>query len=31
MIAFLQGKLAEKTPTVAVVDVQGAGYEVFSA
>lgn len=29
MIAFLQGKLAEKSPTVAVVDVQGVGYEVF--
>jgi len=29
MIAFLHGKLAEKTPTVAVVDVQGVGYEVF--
>jgi len=29
MIAFLNGVLAEKTPTVAVVDVQGVGYEVF--
>ena len=29
MIAFLNGILAEKTPTVAVVDVQGVGYEVF--
>ncbi|MCL1919513.1 MAG: Holliday junction branch migration protein RuvA [Kiritimatiellaeota bacterium] len=29
MIAFLQGKLAEKTPAVVVIDVQGVGYEVF--
>ncbi|MCL2103640.1 MAG: Holliday junction branch migration protein RuvA [Kiritimatiellaeota bacterium] len=29
MIAFLQGKLEAKSPTVAVMDVQGVGYEVF--
>jgi len=29
MIAFLQGKLETKTPTVAIVDVGGVGYEVF--
>ena len=29
MIAFLSGVVAEKTPTVAIIDVQGVGYEVF--
>jgi Holliday junction DNA helicase RuvA len=29
MIAFLNGTLAEKSPSVALVDVQGVGYEVF--
>ena len=29
MIAFLHGVLAEKMPAVAVVDVQGVGYEVL--
>ena len=28
MITFLQGTLAEKSPTRAVMDVQGVGYEV---
>ena len=29
MIAFLTGKLAEKTPSVVLLDVNGVGYEVF--
>lgn len=29
MIAFLQGKLAEATPTRVVVDCHGVGYQVF--
>jgi len=29
MIAFLHGMLAEKTPSVATLDVGGVGYEVF--
>jgi len=29
MITFLQGILADKTPTRAVINVQGVGYEVF--
>jgi len=29
MIAFLNGTLAEKSPSVALLDVQGVGYEVF--
>ncbi len=29
MIAFLHGKLVEKTPSVATIDVQGVGYEVL--
>jgi len=29
MIAFLHGTLAEKTPSVATLDVGGVGYEVF--
>ena len=29
MIAFLKGKLAGKTPTLAYVDVNGVGYAVF--
>ena len=29
MITFLQGKIAEKQPTRAVVEVGGVGYEVF--
>ncbi|HYE30705.1 MAG TPA: Holliday junction branch migration protein RuvA [Methylomirabilota bacterium] len=29
MITFLQGTLAEKLPTVAVIDVQGIGYEAL--
>ncbi|MBO7655361.1 MAG: Holliday junction branch migration protein RuvA, partial [Kiritimatiellae bacterium] len=29
MIAFLNGILAEKTPSVVLLDVNGVGYEVF--
>ena len=29
MIAFLQGKLAEATPTRVVIDCHGVGYQVF--
>ncbi len=29
MIAYLNGKLAEKKPTEAVIDVQGVGYDVL--
>lgn len=29
MIAFLHGTLAEKTPSVAMLDVHGVGYEVY--
>ena len=29
MIVFLHGTLVEKTPSVATLDVQGVGYEVF--
>ena len=29
MIAFLNGTLAEKSPSVALLDVHGVGYEVF--
>lgn len=29
MIAFLHGTLVEKTPSVALLDVHGVGYEVF--
>jgi Holliday junction DNA helicase RuvA len=29
MIAFLQGKLAEATPTCVVIDCHGVGYQVF--
>ncbi len=29
MISYLQGALAEKTPTRVVIDVQGIGFEVF--
>ena len=29
MIAFLQGKLAEATPTSVVIDCHGVGYQVF--
>jgi len=29
MIAFLNGVLVEKSPSVALLDVQGVGYEVF--
>jgi holliday junction DNA helicase RuvA len=29
MIAFLNGILAEKSPSVALLDVQGVGYELF--
>ena len=28
MINYLQGKLAEKSPTQIVIDCQGVGYEV---
>jgi len=29
MIAFLHGKLADKTPSTVILDVQGVGYELF--
>jgi Holliday junction DNA helicase RuvA len=29
MIAFLHGKLADKTPSTVTLDVQGVGYELF--
>jgi Holliday junction DNA helicase RuvA len=29
MIAFLNGKLADKTPSTVILDVQGVGYELF--